>query len=417
MISGSMNNCRVGPRLSRARLIAIFIAGALSSLTSLTQAQGVAPPLWTRDSIRSTALGETRFFRIALPEGYDNRDFAAERYPVLIVLDAEFDEGFAPTVANTRALAVLGPPQIPRVIVVGVENTNRLRDMTPVEFRQAFKTDVYGGAPAFLRFLSTELWPYISQHYRALPVVVLAGHSLSGLFAAWAFGQQPDLFRAAIALSPSFVGNSAVNQQTVDGVAKRTEPGRLYVAAGTAEGPEMRLGAESFVAALYPRLAPGVIVKHEAIGGASHDHTSLFGLIAGLQFVFDPVSLAGYEVPSLVAAGAPIPRLIAAFDSTRERYIRGARQLGMPQRLPLSFLRFQSTRYQDSTVAPFRLRVCQEYASAYPTFWYGHACTGDAQTILHRIPEATASYRRASEAARRAGENAVADSLKLKGRL
>jgi len=244
MISDSMNNCRVGPRLSRARLIAIFIAGALSSLTSLTQAQGVAPPLWTRDSIRSTALGETRFFR------------------------------------------------------------------TPVEFRQAFKTDVYGGAPAFLRFLSTELWPYISQHYRALPVVVLAGHSLSGLFAAWAFGQQPDFFRGAIALSPSFVGNSAVNQQTVDGVAKRTEPGRLYVAAGTAEQPGMRLGAESFVAALYPRLAPGVVVKHQAIEGASHDHMSLFGLIAGLQFVFDPVSLAGYEVPSIVGDGLPASEIL-----------------------------------------------------------------------------------------------------------
>ena len=85
---------------------------AASSIAGPLYAQTVAPPLWTSDSMRSNILGETRALRISLPEGYDAREYASERYPVLFVLDAHGDVPFAATVANARALAGTNAPAI-----------------------------------------------------------------------------------------------------------------------------------------------------------------------------------------------------------------------------------------------------------------------------------------------------------------
>jgi predicted alpha/beta superfamily hydrolase len=411
-----MNIVGIARRLSRmlsATLVIALVANAP------VRAQDPAnPPLWIKDSIRSTVLGETRMLRISLPLEYDAREFAAVRYPVLIVLDADEDPYFTANVASVRALGVAGPPMIPRLIIVGVETPggmSRIHDMTPPAYKEVLNNDRAGGAPAFLKFLSTELWPYVTTRYRALPVVVIWGHSLSGLFAAWAFGQQPDFIRGAIALSPSlYFVNATAARSIVDGVATRTEPGRLFVATGTFETDGMVRGAESFVAQLKTRLPSGVVVEYQGIEEASHDHAGLLGFIPGLRFVFRPVSLAGYEVPRLFDRGAPNPTLIAAFDSTRDGYVRGARQLGMPQRLPLSFLWYQSRGYQDPSRAPVLLHICQELTTSYPEHWRGHACTGDTQAKLGRLREAAASYGRASEVARRNSQIAVADSLARK---
>src|SRR5690242_7353016 len=288
-----MNIIKVARHLSRTLCAALVIVLVTNAPV---RAQGPAnPPLWIKDSIRSTVLGETRVVRISLPAEYEARDLTLVRYPVLIILDAQSDVFFMATVANVRALELSGPPMIPRLIVVGVETPypSRFRDMTPPVYKQVLHDDQAGGAPAFLKFLSTELWPYIAARYRALPVVVIRGHSLAGLFTAWAFGQQPEFIRGAIATSPSlYFVNPTAARAIVDDVATRTGPGRLFVAAGTFEPDGMPRGAESFVAKLKTRLPAGVVVEYQGIEEASHDHAALLSFIPGLRFVFRPISLA-----------------------------------------------------------------------------------------------------------------------------
>ena len=149
-------------------LLAAVLIGA-SAAGGPVHAQAVAPPLWTRDSIHSTVLGETRFLKVALPPGYDTPASASRRYPVLIALDAQGANppAFAATVAMARVLASDASPSLPRLIVVGIETPDpaRFRDMTPPPirgFRSSGGWPAPGGAPAFLRFLSTELRPYIA---------------------------------------------------------------------------------------------------------------------------------------------------------------------------------------------------------------------------------------------------------------
>lgn len=154
----------------------------------------------------SAILKEERDYWVDLPEGYDARSDATTKYPVLYLLDAE--RFFAPAAATVKFMSQLGT--IPEMIVVGIPSTNhRTRDMTPThslkgpngETSQRGATS--GGADAFLSSLRTELIAAIEARYRTIPYRVLVGHSMTGLFALYAFVQDPALFHAVVAMDPS----------------------------------------------------------------------------------------------------------------------------------------------------------------------------------------------------------------------
>ena len=400
----------MNPRLryTRGLLAAVLIAAGF--LGDPLPAQPVAPPLWAQDSIRSEVLGETRHLRISLPVGYDTPQYASERYPVLIVIGSQGDVPFASMVANARALGGTNAPATPRLLVVGVETpgATRFRDLTlPLAGDTAKRADGGGGAPAFLRFLSTELQPYLAARYRTQPFTVLAGHSLAGFFVVWAFGSAPDFVNGALALSPT----PDEPERLIDGIAARSAPGRLFLVSGTAEGLDGP--ARAFAAALNARRIPTLAFEHHRIPDVSHDHTGTMGMVPGLRFVFRPVSLAAYQL-EFSGAEPPLAQFTAVFDSTRKAYLRGARELGLPQRLPLSFLTSQRRWYQDTRMAPLLLRLCEELITAYPTLWDGYDCAGDAQGRLGRAAEASASYRRALDMARSAGDSAAVGRLSRK---
>jgi uncharacterized protein len=76
--------------------------------------------------IQSKVLNETRSLLIATPEGYDQEK---DRYPVLYVLDG--DENFVQAVGIVRSLTE--SDRIPPMLVVGIANTERIRDLTPLQ--------------------------------------------------------------------------------------------------------------------------------------------------------------------------------------------------------------------------------------------------------------------------------------------
>ena len=216
--------------------------------------------------------------RISLPAFYGAPYLAPERFPVLIVLDASAELPFTAIAATARTLAEgTNTPAMPPLIIVGVEtpNPSRFRDLTPPPVRPFVPSAGFpnpGGAPAFLRFLSEELRPYIAAQYRTQSATFLAGHSLSGSFAAWAFGHAPEFLTGAIALSPTpgwLTDDALAGRQVLDGIAARTRPGRLFLATVSAValsrrwGPIVRRSAAS-----PPRFGPGARVCADSRGGA-----------------------------------------------------------------------------------------------------------------------------------------------------
>ena len=107
------------------------------------------------------------------------------------------------------AVNAVSPEQpLPLIVGIGYVSDNaysideRRRDYTfPVQ-GEAFKNG--GGAADFLRFIQTEVKPYIEQHYHPHPKKQhFFGHSFGGLFGLYILFHQPDLFQHYTLASPS----------------------------------------------------------------------------------------------------------------------------------------------------------------------------------------------------------------------
>ena len=148
--------------------------------------------------LNSSSVDELRTISIYVPDTHSAS--SNTRYPVVYVLDGE--AYFLHAVSTVRSLSGLG--LMPEVIVVGIHNTNRERDMTP-------ETISIPGVPApgadrFLDFIQHELTPFIEGRYRTQPLRIVIGHSHGGLLSMYALAARPDLFRWHLVLdAPTFL--------------------------------------------------------------------------------------------------------------------------------------------------------------------------------------------------------------------
>jgi predicted alpha/beta superfamily hydrolase len=152
-------------------------------------------------TIKSAVLGEERVVLVRTPVGYETNKLS---YPVLYMTDG--DDHINHTSSSIEFLTENG--RMPDLIVVGVMNTDRTRDLTPVKSTTKnaageLQFPTSGGADNFLKFFETELIPEIEKQYRVQPYRIFAGHSLGGLFAIHAMITKPGLFNSYIAVSPS----------------------------------------------------------------------------------------------------------------------------------------------------------------------------------------------------------------------
>src|SRR5262245_8520287 len=81
-------------------------------------------------------------------------------------------------------------------LLVGIENTQRRRDMTgPTENPEDKKiAPRVGGSAAFRAFIRQELMPQVKSRYRTTGETAIVGESLAGLFVVETLLTEPDLF-------------------------------------------------------------------------------------------------------------------------------------------------------------------------------------------------------------------------------
>lgn len=230
----------------------------LCSLALLLSIQATdSIPRYDSLSIQSHALNETRRINVHLPTGYASS--GSTRYPVLYMPDGGIDEDFPHVVNTVDSLIALG--EIRPVIVVGVPNTERRRDLTgptSVHSDSAIAPHV-GGSASFRQFFRDELIPEIDKRYRTTPERGIIGESLAGLFVVETFLREPRLFDHYIAFDPSMwwnhgalVDSAPALLGTVSGSvthrSARHMPGRtLYVAVSRDDRDNQ---ADRFAAAL-----------------------------------------------------------------------------------------------------------------------------------------------------------------------
>jgi pimeloyl-ACP methyl ester carboxylesterase/predicted alpha/beta superfamily hydrolase len=142
----------------------------------------------------SDIMDEDRLLFVHLPRDYEDTRLS---YPVLYLLYADIYNYYLDAASITEKLGVTG--EIPPVIIVGVANTNRYRDLLPVKIRGRNDS---GGANKFLRFIQEELIPYVDDNYRTKNFKILAGPQAAAVFSLYALISNPALFNAILSENP-----------------------------------------------------------------------------------------------------------------------------------------------------------------------------------------------------------------------
>ncbi len=246
--------------MTRRALLTIAFALQASGGLSAALAQGA--PTATHASTKSGIIKrhpafasryvDARLVEVWLPPDYMTSN---HRYPVLYVQDGQnvFDDSTA--YGNTEwgldeAMSrLITAKRIHAAIVVAISNSpKRVQEYMPRKALQDDKT-ILTGIPslpsvdgpslsdAYLRFMTTELKPFIDRTYRTKRErddTYLMGSSFGGLISLYAVTELPGVFRGAACLSTHWpAGNGAMVAYLESHIPKRDDH-RFYFDHGTA---------------------------------------------------------------------------------------------------------------------------------------------------------------------------------------
>jgi len=258
------------------------------------------------DTIHSRILGEDRQILIHIPD--ESRRSPEQRYPVVVLLDG--DAHFPSVMGMIQQLTeVNGNTLFPNMILVGIPNTHRQRDLTPTQAKSSPYGDSNsvrgsGGGESFTAFIGKELMPHIDSLYPTAPYRIMIGHSLGGLMVINTLVNHPDLFSAYIAIDPSmWWDDRKLLQETESVLARQSFKGKtLFLAIANTmpvglDTATVRKDTSSATVHIRSILRLKDDLKKNATNGLrwdykyyAHDTHSSVPLIAeydGFRFMFD----------------------------------------------------------------------------------------------------------------------------------
>ena len=248
------------------------------------QNQQIASVVHTQYKINSQILGEERTVLVRVPANYAGRD---EKYPVVYMLDAHAPQN-AMMIGLIEQQAWGG--MMPEMIVVGIQNTNRGRDLTPTVLEARPGS---GGGDKFLDFLEKEVVPMVEKNYRTQPFRVFAGHSLGGLTAVYAFVSRPDMFNAYIAASPVLHWDNDFVIKRAEEVFKQNKDWKKTMFIGLGNEPDYTRGFNSFQNLLKKMKPRNFEYEFREFPDDNHGSVVLPAYYAGFRKIF-----AGWTPPA-----------------------------------------------------------------------------------------------------------------------
>lgn len=365
-------------------LVAVGFAATAAAVPPPTVVPGVTISAGERRTLHSAILGDDREVYVWTPASDDpNR-----RYPVLYLTDApiEFDH----TRSSVQFLA--NNAEIPDMIVVGVTNPDRTRDLYAT--RADFKWDALtipfpnsGKADLFVEFFQKELIPWVEANYHTTPFRILAGTSAGGNFALHAMRTRPSLFQAVTVASPWLAWDDHKETKAlVSFFATTKTPVHALFFSYANEGPQMKSDIDALSTALRARNDPLLRWASATYPSENHETTALKSYYDGLRMIF-----AGWSYPSDPQTHA----LIGSLDDMKAYYQRLGERLGMTVQPPeplVNALGYQDLRVNkvDAALAVFRYNTKEHPQS--PNTWDSLA---DALDRAGRSDEALKSYQKA----------------------
>lgn len=272
---------------------------AAPAVASAAVAAPPAPPRETRLILDGTEVHEVvsktngRAYQIVVAP--PAKPEPGKRVAAVYVLDGYWD---FPLVHAMRG-SLHYDEAIPDVMLVGIGYAGpspdipalRASDYTPTP--HASRADS-GRAPEFLRFIESELFPFIESRYPSDPAQrVLAGVSYGGLFTLYTLFEKPELFYGYVSMTPAVNWDDGWILKRGRDFAKAKRPPlaqRLWLSFGEAEKPETVKRGSELMRELESHELPGLALRTRMIEGERHAGMKNESYNRGLRFVLAPLA-------------------------------------------------------------------------------------------------------------------------------
>lgn len=253
------------------------------SFSVSAQPERVGSAIHFLHKIDSKILNEERTILVRVPNNYGQTD---EKFPVVYMLDAHAPQ-------NSMMVGIIEQQawggQMPEMIVVGIQNTNRSRDLTPTDDGKGGRV---GGGEKFMQFIEQEVIPLVEKTYRTQPFRIFAGHSLGGLSVVYSFVSRPDLFNAYIAASPVLGYDNDYVIKRAEEIFKQNKDWKKTMFLGLGNEPQYQKAFNSFRDLLKKTDPKGFNYEFREFKEDNHGSVVLPAYYAGLRKIF-----AGWASP------------------------------------------------------------------------------------------------------------------------
>ena len=362
------------------------------------------------DSVSSAILKEKRKVWVYIPNMTQDMQNSNQRYPVLYLLDGEGH--FQSVVGMIQQLSqVNGNTIVPEMIIVGIPNTDRTRDLTPTHIdndlpmMDSNSAKNTGGGENFAAFLQKELIPHIDSIYPTQPFRILVGHSFGGLAVLHILTNHTKMFNAYIAIDPSMWYDKErflkTTQQKL--ISKKYDGASLYVGIANtmAEGMTLeKLKKDTTIVTRHIRsiFAMDKFIKTNSKNGLKYaskyygddDHGSvpLISEYDGLRFIFSWYRLK-LSPPDFFSADTALVR------KYRQHYQKVSKEFGYnvsPPEMQINGLGYYilSQKHYEKAAALFRMNI-----ENYPQSGNTYDSYADALMAMKDTAAAITNYKKA----------------------
>jgi predicted alpha/beta superfamily hydrolase len=340
----------------------------------------------------SKILGEKRKIRVQTPAVMNTWD----AYPVLYVLDGE-----AQTTMIAGQVQYLSESYkiIPNLIIVGIDNTDRIRDLTPThsitgpDGKPDTSANAFGrtsgSGERFLQFINEELKPYIQQRYHPAPYSILAGHSLGGLMAVYCLLHHPGYFNAYIAISPSLQwDNKVILKQAASQINSQNLRNRILFFSDANEDSAFHQNQLELATLLEQKNKPGLKFTHAFYPGESHASEPVKAFYDGIRFVYP-----GWHLPynnSAFRKTISYKMIRDHYDELSKKYDYAAVPLHDELIQIGRFLRNDPNRIKDA------IELLKWNTDLYPSSAIGWETLGDTYQKQNDLKNAILAFQKAA---------------------